>query len=151
MGATAGLACLSLGVLRQAKDFLIVLKISSLGGSMADKGLAVTMAYVLDFSFSPVSGILMNRLGRKFSLAPALLVLSVACGLLGAPISDSVGKTVAIACLAGAGNGISSGLGMTFGSDIAVRREGEGRATSMAEFLGPWRSMQDFGQLLGPA
>ncbi|CAE8612122.1 unnamed protein product [Polarella glacialis] len=148
--ATAGMACLLLGVLRQAKDFLIVLKIADLGGSMADKGFAVTMAYVFDFSLSPVSAMLMNTFGRKFSLGPALLVISLACGLLGTSASDSIRATVVIACLAGAGNGISSGLGMTLGSDIAVQREKEGRTVSKAEFLGPWREMQDLGMLLGP-
>jgi len=148
--ATAGLAVLSLAMLRQAKDFLIVLKIISLGGNLADRGLAVTMAYMFDFAFSPVAGILMNKLGRKWSLGSALLVIGIACGLLSTKVSDSILATQVIACLAGAGNGISSGLGMTFGSDIAVRREEEGRAVSKAEFLGPWREMQDLGMFLGP-
>lgn len=42
------------------------------------------------------------------------------------------------------------GVVATFASDIAVRREKEGRSVSKAEFLGPWREMQDLGSLLGP-
>jgi len=149
--ATAGLASLMLAWLRQAKDFLIVLKINQLGGGPAMSGLAVTLAYVFDFSCSPVAGVLMSRFGRKFSLAPALLMLGLACGLLGTDLASTPHSVLAIACLAGAGNGISSGLGMTLGSDIAVLREQEGLAISKSEFLGPWREMQDCGMLLGPA
>jgi len=148
--ATAGMAVLVLCLLRQSKDFLIVLKIGSLDGTMANKGFAIMMAYLFDFSFSPVSGILMSKLGRKWSLGSSLLVMCVACGLLGTSLANSIPAVVAIAGLAGAGNGLSSGTGMTIGSDFAVQREKEGAAKSKSEFLGPWSEMQDIGSLLGP-
>merc|ERR1712232_1415841 len=128
------------------------LEIPALGikfGAFETSSVAVTMAYLLDVLCSPLSGVLMN-IGRKVSLGLALLVIGTACGLLGTPVADSVGAVVAIACLAGAGNGISSGLAMTVGSDLANRLRGQERCVSTAEFLGPWREMMDGGMLLGP-
>lgn len=148
--ATAGTSMLVCSILRQAKDFLIVLKLRNLHASGYHKGLAITMAYVFDFSCSPGSAWLMKR-GRKLSLGPAIFAIGSACGLLGTPLADSIPAVIVIACLAGAGNGISSGVGMAIGTDIAVRREREGRTSSAAEFLGPWREIQDLGLFLGPS
>uniref|UniRef100_A0A7S2NC60 Major facilitator superfamily (MFS) profile domain-containing protein n=1 Tax=Zooxanthella nutricula TaxID=1333877 RepID=A0A7S2NC60_9DINO len=149
--ATAGLACLALCWLRQTKDFLIVLKINDLGGGAELCGLAVSMAYFFDVAFAPVSGWLMTRFGRKYSLAPALAVVGLGCGALATPLAASPWHVLGLACVCGAGNGITSGLGMTMGSDIAVKLEKQGLARSKAEFLGPWREMQDLGMFLGPA
>jgi len=148
--ATAGFTLCLLNVLRQAKDFMIVIKVFTLGGGPTETGLAVTLAYVFDVGCSPVSGILMGKFGRKYSMAPALLLLGSACGLLGTPMTRSIPGVMLAACLGGAGNGLSSGLGMCVGSDFAVKREEQGSAVSKAEFLGPWRTMMDLGQLIGP-
>lgn len=150
--ATAGFALLLLNVLRQSQYFLLVLKVHAVGGGVAEAGMAVTLTNVFAVMCSPVSGLLMGSLGRKFSLGPALLVCGASCGLLGTPwVRASLPGVMVLACLGGVGNGLSSGTGMCIGSDLAVRREFEGSAVSKAEFLGPWREMMDVGLLLGPS
>jgi MFS family permease len=70
-------------------------------------------------------------------------VLGLALGLLGAV--DTFRGLALVGGLAGLGNGLSSGLVMTLGTDLAPRA-----AADRAQFIGVYRLIADAGNIIGP-
>ncbi len=138
---TAGMAILALQILRQARGVLLPLWGDVLALEPAQIGLVIGLASVIDMMlFYPV-GVIMDRLGRKWSAVPSLLLLSVTIALV--PLTDSFVALLAVGLASGLGNGLGAGIGMTFGADLAPpERQGE--------FLGVWRFVTDIGTSGGP-
>lgn len=86
-------------------------------------------------------GAIMDRFGRAAVAVPAMITLGVGFVLL--PLTHTPLMVGAVACLMGLGNGISAGVVLTLGADVAPV---EGRS----QFLGGWRLCADLGNALGP-
>lgn len=83
----------------------------------------------------------MDKYGRKTCGVPAFFVISL--GLLMIPAVSSVEGLVAASVLLAFGNGLSSGLLMTIGTDLAPR-------AFAGQFIGVWHLICDGGALCGP-
>ncbi len=139
--ATAGLAAITLQLIRNGRQILIPLWGDSIGLDVrAINGISAASSFIDSLFFYPV-GIVMDRWGRKWVFVPSLLVLGSSLILI--PTTGSFGTLLAVALWAGVGNGISSGVVFTLGVDLAPpNRKGE--------FIGVWRLISDAGGSSGP-
>jgi len=139
--ATAGSVVVVLQMVRSARHLLLALWGHGLDLSVGQIGLVVGLSSAMDMVCFAPAGALMDRLGRKWAGVPSLGLMALAIALL--PAAPGFGALVAVGLLAGAGNGLSSGLVMTLGTDLAPpERRGP--------FLGVWRVMADAGSSAGP-
>lgn len=139
--ATAGVAMWALALLRSARLLLLPIVGSVIGLEPSEVGLIKSLSAAADAAlFYPV-GLAMDRLGRKWTAVPSLLLLSL--GVLTIAWADTYALLVAGGIIAGIGNGIGSGINMTLASDFAPAR---GRA----EFIGVWRLSSDAGAAISP-
>jgi MFS family permease len=99
-------------------------------------GLIISIASAVEASLFPVAGLIMDRLGRKVAIIPCFIILGAAMLLL--PLANSFTGLLAVAAVAGLGNGLGSGAMMTLGADLAP-------PDSRGEFLGVWRLVGDVG------
>jgi MFS family permease len=140
--ATAGSVALSLAMVRRARSVLIPLWGSWLGLDLDEIGLVIGLASAIDMTlFYPV-GMVMDRWGRKWTIIPCLLTLSLAMGLV--PFTQGFLSFLLVGLLGGIGNGLGSGAVMTLGADLAPRERS-------GEFLGVWRLIPDSGGVVAPA
>ncbi len=138
---TAGFASLALQLLRSGRIILIPLFGHFLGLGIADIGLIISLAAVIDaLLFYPV-GMVMDRYGRKWMSVPCLLLSAVSLAAL--PLTHGFYSLLAVAMLAGFANGLGTGSLLTLGSDLAPPE-------SRSEFLGIWRFIGDLGHAGGP-
>lgn len=86
-------------------------------------------------------GAVMDRFGRVFVAVPAVALMGVGLGLL--PLAHTAVTICLVACVMAVGNGLSSGIVLTLGSDAAP-------AFGRAQFLAAWRFLADSGGMLGP-
>ena len=84
---------------------------------------------------------MMDRLGRRAVAVPAMVIMGAAFGLL--PLTATAAGLTAIALGLGVGNGISSGIVLTLGSDASP-------AVGRHQFLAGWRLVTGLGQAAGP-
>ena len=88
------------------------------------------------------AGLILDHLGRRAALIPAMTIMSVALTLL--PWTDTFLTFLCVSLLGGLGNGFGTGIFMTIGGDLAPRY---GRS----QFLGVWRLIGDSGGAAGPS
>jgi MFS family permease len=131
--------CMMIG--RESRNVLFPLKALDLGLDAEQIGQMTAASYLLESCMFPFSGILMDKYGRKYSGVPAALIMS-ASFLLG-PLANSYATLTAVNVLGGMGNGLSSGLLMTIGGDLAPD-------DARAQFLAIYRVFCDSGVMLGP-
>lgn len=105
--------------------------------SSAIFGLSVAVELLLVYP----GGSVMDRHGRRMVAIPSIALTAIGIGLL--PITHSLVPLLAVAIFLGVANGISSGVNMTLGADLAPP---DGRA----QFLGVWRVIGDVGTATGP-
>ena len=139
--ATAGLAAISLQLLRSSRSLLIPLWGDSVGLELDGIAYVMTVSSAVDFVMFLPAGYVMDRWGRKWTGGPSLLILAAGLALL--PMTDGFTSMLAVGVLLGLGNGLSSGLVITMGADIAPK-------DSPGEFLGVWRLITDSGGAAGP-
>lgn len=139
--ATAGSVMVILSFLRAGRLLMIPLVGTSLGLSTTEIGLAFSLSAAIDMVMFYPAGIMLDQLGRKWALAPALLLLGA--GVAALPFAAGFFSFVAAALLAGLGNGFGTGIFMTLGGDFSPE---QGRG----EFLGVWRLVGDTGAAVGP-
>ena len=111
------------------------------GLSESEIGIIQSSAAAADFSMFPVSGIVMDRFGRRFNVLPAFLFL--ATGLTVLAFADAFWILLAATTLMGLGNGITSGFLVTLSQDLAP-------ADNPSGFIGAWRLLSDVGGSLSP-
>jgi MFS family permease len=117
------------------------LKGDNVGVSVPEIGYAFSAGYMLDsFLFAPV-GWAMDVYGRKACGVPAFFVLAL--GLFMIPMVSSAQGLLVVSTVMAVGNGLSSGLLMTIGTDLAPR-------AYAGEFIGVWHLVCDAGALCGP-
>jgi MFS family permease len=138
---TAGVAAMALQLVRNARQVIIPLWGSEIGLGAGEIGLAIGIAAAVDMAFFYPAGLLMDRFGRKFAMVPSLLIISGALAVIG--LTSNFWGLLGVAVLSGIGNGLSSGVVLTLGADLAPRG-------SAGEFLGVWRFFTDTGGMVSP-
>ena len=137
----AGPAIIALNLVRAARSLFIPLWGEAIGLSVAQVGLAMSASGIADMVMFYPSGMIMDRLGRRWAAVASILVMSVGLALM--PLSAGFLGLLLVGVLAGAGNGLGSGFLMTMGTDLAPRR-------GAGEFIGLWRLIGDLGTTGGP-
>ncbi|MBN9223573.1 MAG: MFS transporter [Microbacterium sp. SCN 70-27] len=140
-----GLAAASLSAVRSARQVVLPLWGVSLGLDAQTIVLVVGVSGAIDFALFYASGQVMDRFGRLWAALPAMvlmgagfLALSFTHDTLQAPMWFAL-----FAAVLGVGNGLSSGILLTLGADVAPQ-------TDPAAFLGSWRTLTDAGGATAP-
>jgi len=136
-----GVVVITLQLLRSGRQTLLPLWGELIGLDVAAIGLIFGLSRALElFLFYP-GGLLMDRLGRKWTIVPCILLLSLGLALI--PTSGGFLGLLMVSMIAGLGNGLGSGIVLTLGADLSPRN-------SSGEFLGIWHLMADVGTMSGP-
>lgn len=104
-------------------------------------GILVAAGYSADLILFPLSGFVMDRLGRLAAIVPAYGLLAL--GLLSLLVVDSATGVLLSGLVMGLGNGLSAGSLFTLSSDLAPE---EGTAS----FLSAVALLTDGGRIFGP-
>lgn len=140
-----GLAAASLAAVRSARQVVLPLWGVSIGLDAQSIALVVGVSGAIDFALFYASGQVMDRFGRLWAALPAMLLMGAGFIAL-AFTHDSAQATMWFALFAavlGVGNGLSSGILLTLGADVAPKAD-------PAPFLGSWRTLTDAGGALSP-
>jgi MFS family permease len=141
LGTGAGL----IGALRASRTVILPLWAVSIGISEPDTALIIGIAGAVDFGLFYASGQIMDRFGRIWAAVPAMIGLGL--GHLVLAFSHDLPGTVqwfiGAAVFLSVANGISSGILMTLGADLAPK-------DNPAPFLGAWRFTGDVGAAAAP-
>jgi MFS family permease len=138
---TAGSAVITLQLLRAGRQILFPLWGDAIGLDVAAIGLIIGLSSAVDMTLFYPAGMIMDKLGRKWTAVPALFLLSTSLVLI--PLTKTFAALMMVGLLSGLANGLSSGLGMTIGADLAPDR-------GTGDFLGVWRLIGDIGTASGP-
>ncbi|MGW5379266.1 MFS transporter [Nocardia sp. NPDC003999] len=138
---TLGLAALLVGAARAARLALLPLWAAHIGLSASTTSLVFGLAGAVDVLMSYPAGVWLDRYGRRATGVPSMVLFAAGFGVL--PCTSSVLGLGCAAVLLGLANGMSNGLIMTVGADVAP--DGQ-----RAEFLGAWRLTHDIGMFVGP-
>ena len=140
-----GLAAASLSAVRSARQVVLPLWGLSLGLDASTIALVVGVSGAIDFALFYASGQVMDRFGRLWAAMPAMVLMGA--GFLALSFTHDVDAAVLwfgmFAAVLGVGNGLSSGILLTLGADVAPKKE-------PAAFLGSWRTLTDAGGAVAP-
>jgi MFS family permease len=140
-----GVAAASLSAIRSARQAVLPLWGLSLGLDAQTIALVVGVSGAIDFALFYASGQVMDRFGRLWAAFPAMLLMGG--GFLALSFThetDAASMWFAMfAAVLGVGNGLSSGILLTLGADVAP-------ASEPAGFLGSWRTLTDAGGAVAP-
>jgi MFS family permease len=140
-----GLAAASLSAIRSARQVVLPLWGVSIGLEPQTIALVVGVSGALDFALFYASGQVMDRFGRLWAALPAMLLMGA--GFLALALTHDAPQAAMwfalFAAVLGVGNGLSSGILLTLGADVAPRRD-------PAAFLGSWRTLTDAGGAAAP-
>jgi MFS family permease len=138
---TLGTGIVLLSAIRQTRQVVIPLWGAHIGLSPTDNSIIYGIAGAIDaLTFYP-AGKVMDTYGRRWVAVPCVIFMGIAFLLM--PLTHGAITLALTAMLMGFGNGIGSGIVMTFGADISPS---VGRPT----FLGIWRELADAGTGIGP-
>ena len=138
---TVGLGGLSLMMVRNARILLFPLFGHGIGMDAVQIGMLFSLSSIVDMLMFYPAGQIMDNMGRKWTAVPGILVLSLSLMLLA--FYPSMTGMLIFAVLSGFGNGITTGVLVTIGSDIAPDVE-------RGQFLGIWRLQSDLGYSASP-
>ncbi|WP_164549097.1 MFS transporter [Amphritea opalescens] len=138
---TAGVASLALMLVRASRALLLPLTGAALLLDETSIGMVISIGAVVDTLLFYPAGTMMDRIGRKPMFIASLTLLGLSISLL--PMAEGLWSLILIASLMGLGNGVSAGVIMTVGSDLAPRLNRGG-------FIGIWRLLSDVGSTSGP-
>jgi MFS family permease len=140
-----GLAAASLSAVRSARQVVLPLWGFSIGLDAQTIALVVGVSGAIDFALFYASGQVMDRFGRLWAALPAMLLMG--CGFIALAFTDDLDSSAMwfamFAAVLGVGNGLSSGILLTLGADVAPRSD-------PAPFLGSWRTLTDAGGAVSP-
>lgn len=140
-----GLAAASLSAMRSARQVVLPLWGLSLGLDASTIALVVGISGAIDFALFYASGQVMDRFGRLWAAMPAMVLMGA--GFFALSVTHDVDAAVLwygmFAAVLGVGNGLSSGILLTLGADVAPKRD-------PAAFLGSWRTLTDAGGAIAP-
>ncbi len=138
---TLGLGALLIMLVRSGRQAMLPLWAEANGLDATQTNLIYAVSMSFDVALFFLGGSMMDRFGRLAVSAPAMIVMGI--GLLVLPLTHTAWTIVAVAALLGLGNGISSGIVMTLGSDASP-------AAGRTKFLAGWRLVSDTGNSAGP-
>jgi len=138
---TVGAAMLALALVRNGRMLLIPICGTVMGLDESTVGFVKSASMGVDMLLFYPAGVAMDRLGRKWTAVPCLMVLSIGVLLIGH--AETYSGFLWAAMIAGAGNGLGSGINMTLAGDFSPH---EGRA----DFLGVWSLMTEAGAASSP-
>ncbi len=140
-----GVAAASLSAVRSARQVVLPLWGVSIGLDAQTIALVVGVSGAIDFALFYASGQVMDRFGRLWAALPAMLLMGA--GFLALALThDDANATMWFAmfgAVLGVGNGLSSGILLTLGADVAPKDD-------PAPFLGSWRTLTDAGGAVAP-
>jgi MFS family permease len=114
---TTGFAGLALMMLRTGRQLLFPLFGHGIGLDVVHVGLLVSLSSAIDSLMFYPAGQIMDRKGRKWTSIPGMLILSLSLAIL--PLCPNLTGMLVFAVVSGLGNGITSGVLLTIGSDVA--------------------------------
>lgn len=126
---------------RLGREAIVPLYGAALGLDPGGVGLLVGLAAVADLTLFPVSGLLMDRRGRRWATVPAFGLMGA--GLCVLPLVGSFTGLLAAATLMAVGNGLGAGTMLTLSADLAPD-------DAAAAFLGALGTVRAVGGVLGP-
>jgi MFS family permease len=143
--ARLGTAAALLSSIRSARQVALPLWGVSIGLDAPTIAIVVGISGALDFALFYASGQVMDRFGRLWAALPAMLLMGAAFLALSFTHDTSQAAMwfALFAAVLGVGNGMSSGILMTLGADLAPQRD-------PAAFLGSWRTLTDAGGAAAP-
>lgn len=140
-----GLAAASLSAVRSARQVVLPLWGVSIGLDAQTIALVVGVSGAIDFALFYASGQVMDRFGRLWAALPAMLLMGA--GFLALSLTHDVAEPGLwfgmFGAVLGVGNGLSSGILLTLGADVAPPAD-------PAPFLGSWRTLTDAGGAAAP-
>src|SRR5690606_5771390 len=140
-----GVAAASLSAVRSARQVVLPVWGVSIGLDATTIAVVVGVSGALDFALCYASGPVMDRFGRLWGALPAMLLMGA--GFIALAFThdrtDASMWFAMFAAVLGVGNGLSSGILMTLGSDTAPR-------DAPAAYLGSWRTLTDVGGAAAP-
>ncbi|MDQ7877398.1 MFS transporter [Microbacterium sp. QXD-8] len=143
--STLGLAAASLSAVRSARQVVLPLWGVSLGLDAQTIALVVGISGAIDFALFYASGQVMDRFGRLWAALPAMILMGA--GFIALAFTHDLPQApmwfAMFAAVLGVGNGLSSGILLTLGADVAPRSD-------PAAFLGSWRTLTDAGGAVAP-
>ena len=139
--ATYGVAAISFMLMRAARTVLLPLAGAALGLDAPTVGFVVSISAAVDVALFYPAGIAMDRYGRRATAVPSSCLFALALGAIA--LADSYPALLAVAVLLGLANGLSTGIVMTLGTDLAP-------PDKRGEYLGLWRLLTDLGTATGP-
>ena len=143
--ARLGVAASTLSALRAARQVVLPLWGVAIGLDAQQISLIVGISGALDFALFYASGQVMDRFGRLWAVVPSMLMMSVSFLILAWSVDwqSATGWFIALAAVIGVANGLSSGLLLTLGADLAPKQH-------PAPFLGSWRTLTSAGAAAAP-
>ncbi len=140
-----GLAAASLSAVRSARQVVLPLWGFSIGLDAQTIALVVGVSGAIDFALFYASGQVMDRFGRLWAALPAMLLMG--SGFIALAFTHDLESSAMwfamFAAVLGVGNGLSSGILLTLGADVAPKSD-------PAPFLGSWRTLTDAGGAVSP-
>ncbi|MGK3952557.1 MFS transporter [Microbacterium sp. I2] len=140
-----GLAAASLSAVRSARQVVLPLWGVSIGLDAQTIALVVGISGAIDFALFYASGQVMDRFGRLWAALPAMLLMGT--GFIALSFTHDTDQAAMwfamFAAVLGVGNGLSSGILLTLGADVAPKAD-------PAPFLGSWRTLTDAGGAVAP-
>lgn len=138
---TLGVGVLLISAVRAARQVVVPLWGQHLGLSPTTISLIFGISGAVDMLLFYPAGRVMDRFGRSWVAVPSMLVLGAALAFV--PLTGSAVALTVVGLLMGIGNGMSAGIVMTLGADLAP-------PDRRPVFLGVWRVCADTGAGLGP-
>ncbi len=138
---TLGFGVLLVSAVRATRQVVIPLWGEHLGLNPATIVIIFGISGAADMLLFYPAGRMMDRFGRSAAAIPSMTVVAIALAVL--PLAHSVTTLTIVGVLMGLGNGMSSGLVMTLGADLAPPGK-------QSRFLGVWRLFADVGNGSGP-
>ncbi|HET7474646.1 MAG TPA: MFS transporter [Dermatophilaceae bacterium] len=139
--STLGTGVLVISAIRAARQVAVPLWGHQLGLSPATISVIFGISGAVDMLLFYPAGKVMDHFGRFWVAVPSLVLLGVS--LVAVPLAQTAAMLTAVGLLMGIGNGMSSGIVMTLGADLAPPRQ-------RPVFLGVWRVYSDTGNGMGP-
>ena len=139
--ATAGVAAVSFMLMRESRSVLLPLLGAAAGLDAREIGTIVSASALVDIACFYPAGVIMDKYGRRATAVPSSMLFVVTLAAM--TFAHSYYSLLAVALLVGVANGMSTGIVMTLGTDLAP-------ADRRSEFLGVWRLLTDAGTALGP-
>ena len=139
-----GVFVVGIQLVRECRKLVIPLAGVDLGMSIEDVGWYSTVSYSIDALLFSTAGIVMDTYGRNFCATASVSIMVLAQLIILPGVSETTLFLNAV--IGGIGNGLSSGILVAYGADLAPFEPPEAKS----EFLGYYRLIGDFGEFFGP-